>query len=158
MRPTLLTMLALCIFSFYTYSQKDTAALSRIAGMLQDFQPDTTTPPNYKITAKINELRMLKGPFNINEAIQFKIAEDRQKAGTPKEELDAAEKYFTQGKGKTWIDNAMTWIYRRNFTYDELEDLVKFYKSSAGKKLANNLPIIMLQSLKAAETIKGYMK
>ena len=158
MKKILITIFVLCVFSFNTYSQKDTAAFSHIAGMLQSFQPDTTTPPNDKTTAMINELRKLKGPFNINEAIQFKIAEDRQKAETPKEELDAAEKFFMQGKGKKWLDNAVNWIYRKNFTYDELKDLVKFYKSSAGQKLADKFPVIMLQSLKAAETIKSYMR
>jgi hypothetical protein len=34
---------------------------------------------------------------------------------------------------------------------------VKFYKTNAGQKMATDFPVIMLQSLKAAEMIKeGY--
>jgi len=45
-------------------------------------------------------------------------------------------------------------IYRDHFTYGELKQLLRFYKTNAGQKLATDFPIIMLQTLVAAEQIK----
>jgi len=100
------------------------------------------------------QLRNLRGGFKINEAIDFKIEEDRQKNETSKTEMDKLSDFFKSGNGKRWLDNAVIWIYRSYFTYKELKQLVKFYKTSAGQKMATNFPIIMMQSLKAAEMIK----
>ena len=127
---------------------------TRIANGVKDFKPDTTVAPTDRITKKIIELRSLKGGFNINEAIDFKIEEDKQKNEVPKEELEKLSVFFKSGNGKRWLDNAAIWIYRHHFTYSELKQLVRFYKTSAGQKTASNFPIIMLQSLKAAEMIK----
>ena len=40
----------------------------------------------------------------------------------------------------------------------ELKQLTKFYKTSAGKKMASQFPIVMLQSLAAGEGIKNWIK
>ena len=60
---------------------------------------------------------------------------------------------FKTGNGKKWLDNAVIWIYRSQFTYKELKQLVRFYKKEVGQKLATDLPIIMMQTLTAAEKI-----
>ncbi len=52
----------------------------------------------------------------------------------------------------------MNSIYRKHFTYGEVKQLIKFYKTSAGKKMAVGLPIIMIESLRAAEMIDIYEK
>jgi hypothetical protein len=155
-------ILLFCFFHQVGYSQSNTPStqftpdiFGRISKSVNDFQLDTTAAPNDKLTKKIKELRDLRGGFNINEAIAFKIEEDRQKKEVPEAELDKLATYFHSGDGKTKLDNATIWIYRQHFTYRELKQLVKFYKTSAGKKLATDFPIIMLQSLKAAETIKN---
>lgn len=152
------------IFSFMTtigFAQRDTAAskaatgiFDRIARSVKEFKMDTTAAPDDKVTRKIIELRSLRGGFNINEAIDFKIEEDRQKNEVSKEEIEKLSVFFQSGDGKRWLDNATVWIYRRHFTYKELKDLVKFYKTSAGQKMASDFPIIMMQSLSAAEMIK----
>lgn len=141
-------------------SQKPGAAVfERIMKAATAYKLNTSTPPDDKITKKIIELRDLRGGFNINEAIAFKLEEDRQKKEMPEADLKKLADFFTTGQGKTSLDNAVTWIYRDNFTYKELKQLVKFYKTSAGQKMADNFPVIMLQSLAAAEQIKGgFMK
>src|SRR5690606_34582638 len=97
--------------------------------------------------------------FNINEAILFKIGEDQQKGDLQKEEAEKLEQFFSTGKGKTELDNAVIWIYRDLFTMREIRKLTQFYNSSAGQKLSENFPLIMVQSLKAAEEIgKEYKK
>jgi hypothetical protein len=89
--PTIL----LCFLAATGFCQTDTAAgnmassiFERIAKGVKDFQLDTTDAPNDKVTAKIIELRTLRGGFNINEAIDFKLEEDRQKGEMPKAEVE----------------------------------------------------------------------
>lgn len=161
MTKLIIPAVVFCLFTSVAFSQTDTTSImatsnifTRIVKSVKDFQLDTTAAPDDKITRKILELRSLRGGFNINEVIEFKIEEDRQKNEVPKEELDKLAKFFKSGNGKKWLDNATVWIYRRNFTYNELKQLVKFYKTSAGKKMATDFPIIMMQSLRAAEMIK----
>ena len=74
----------------------------------------------------------------------------------PKAELDKVETFFKSGNGKRWLDKTMIWIYRNHFTYSELKKLVKFYKTPAGQKMATELPLIMVKSLKAGEMIKEF--
>jgi hypothetical protein len=150
-----------CLLTTISFSQSDTNAnklsadiFERITKSVKEFHLDTTAAPDDKITKKITQLRNLRGGFNINEAIDFKIEEDRQKNETSKTEMDKLSDFFKSGNGKRWLDNAVIWIYRSYFTYKELKQLVKFYKTSAGQKMATNFPIIMMQSLKAAEMIK----
>src|SRR4051812_2626495 len=74
--------------------QSNPAIFDRIAQSMNNFKPDTSTAPDDKITRKIIELRSLRGGFNINEAIDYKIAEDRQKNEIPKAEMDRIADYF----------------------------------------------------------------
>ena len=149
-------------FTCATYSQSDTTVkansltiFGRIAKEIKDYKLDTSTAPNDNITRKIIALRKLRGGFNINEALDYKLEEDKQKNEIPKEELDKFSDFFKSGNGKKWLDNSVIWIYRQHFTYKELKQLVKLYKTSAGQKMANDFPVIMMKSLSAAEMIKG---
>jgi hypothetical protein len=98
-------------------------------------------------------LRNLKGGFNINEAIAFKQQEDEGKNEVPKEQLAFVKQQFESGNAKRWLDNAVIHIYRDHFTYKELKQMAKFYKTSAGQKLADDFPYIMMKSLMAAQII-----
>ena len=143
------------------YTQRDSTSINNTTGIfeqlsksLKEFQLDTTSPPADKLSRKIMELRELRGGFNINEAIEFKIGEDRKEAKVPKAELDKIHEFFMTGNGKRWLDNAVTWIYRRHFTYAEIKKAVNFYRTTAGQKMATVFPVIMMESLRAAEMIK----
>lgn len=153
----LVTLVFLCT-SFLAISQNDLSEFKRIEQKMQSFKVDTSAVPEDKLTKEIRELRNLKGGFNINGAIQYKIAEERAKKEIPTQELDQLEAFYTSGNGKKWLDNAIIWIYRNQFTYSEIKALKKFYKSSAGVKMAENFPVIMIQSLKAAEVITEQFK
>jgi uncharacterized protein len=155
MQKYILLLATITIFnSSIAQDTSHSAVFERIMKGATSYKLNTSTPPNDKVTKKIVELRGLRGGFNINEAIAFKIEEDRRKKEMPEAELKKLSDFFTTGQGKTSLDNAVTWIYRDNFTYKELKQLVKFYKTSAGRKMADNFPVIMLQSLAAAEQIK----
>lgn len=135
-------------------AQADTSVYERIMGEVSQFKPNFSSPPSDRITEKIREFRNLRGGFNIREAIAFKLQEDRNEKKMPEGELDALSAYLTNGEGAQAIDNAVTWIYREHFTLAELKQLIKFYKTSAGKKMSEVFPIIMMKSLLVAESVK----
>ncbi|MGV3656596.1 MAG: DUF2059 domain-containing protein [Chitinophagaceae bacterium] len=155
----------LCIFlllhGMYATAQNDSttqakynADYERITGQLASYKPDTTSAPNDKITRKIRELISLRGGFNIHEAVGFMIEDERKKGDKEAAQLDRLAHYFTQGDGYRHLNNAAIWIYRLHFTYKEIKQLVKFYKTSAGKKMADDFPVVVLKSLAAAEMLK----
>lgn len=125
----------------------------RITSEVEKFKVDTSAVPNDKLTQEIKSLQKVKGGFNINEAILYKITEDLIKGDISAEDAEKMETFFTNGKGKKWLENAVIWIYRKKFTLSEIKDLNKFYKSSAGKKLSQDFPIIIIESIKSAEII-----
>lgn len=138
----------------YGNSQEDTSTIfDRISEKMKAFEIDTSAVPNDKLTKKITELRNLKGGFNINEAMEYKIIEARNKKELSESAYEDIKKFITVGNGKKWIDNSIIWIYRKHFSYKEIKQLVKFYKSSTGQKLAIEFPIIMIQSVKSAEFV-----
>lgn len=153
-------ILLFCFMTQVGFSQIDSLnktsenIYNRIGKALTEYNLDTSDSPDDRIKRKILELRNLRGNFNINEVVEFKIQEDINKGEISKKELDGLSNFFTNGKGKKWLDNAVIWIYRRHFTYPELKEMVKFYQTSAGRKMSIELPIIMVESLKAAELIK----
>ncbi len=154
-----LTALLCCFAISFFFLQKESKAqessvFEKLTNSIKEYKPDTSTPPDDKLTRKIIQLRELKGGFNINEAFNYKIGEEMQKGETPKPELEKLKAYFTTGDGKRLLDNAVIWVYRQEFTYKEVKKLVRFYKTSAGQKLSASLPIIILRSLVAAEMIK----
>ena len=140
------------------YAQTDSIKMDgifeKISRELQNFRVDTTTPPDDRTTRKIQELRSLRGPFNINEAIEYKLEEEEKKQSTPQATIEKLRKEFQSGNAKRWLDNATIWIYRQHFNYKELKQLVKFYRTSAGAKLATDFPFIMIKTLMAAEEIQ----
>ena len=139
--------ISFCLFQLFGFSQvENTNIFDRISETMKTFEIDTLAAPNDKVTAKIKELRNLKGGFNINEAMDYKIMEAKIKNEITEIEYQKINAFLTQGNGKKWIDNAIIWIYRKQFTYKEIKQLVKFYKTSAGKKMAKDFPIIMIQS------------
>ena len=151
-----------CLLCFTGTSQRDTAAhpapdiFDRIARGVKEFQLDTSAAPDDKITRKIVELRNLRGGFNVNEAVAFKMEEERQKNEMPKEEWEKLSVFFSAGDVKLCLVYSVIWIYLKHFSYGELKRLVKFYRTSAGQKMANDFPLLMIQSLRAAEMIRDF--
>ena len=129
----------------------------RISAELQAFKIDTSAVPEDETTSLIRKLRTLKGVFNINEAIAFKLEEEEKEKKSSKENLDKIRQSMLQGQAKKWLDNAVIHIYRQHFNRKELRQLIKFYNSSAGKKLATQFPFIMMKSLLAAQTIHDWL-
>ena len=140
-------------------SQNLPPVFQRIAEGMKNYKLDTLTPPDDKSTRLIVELRELKGGFNINEFLQFKMEEESQKPENDTKEFREAMDFFTTGNGKKWLDNAVINIYRNHYTEKELKALVKFARTNAGQKMASETPLIILQAASAGEMIKEqYLK
>ena len=149
----LLVAVSYLFITFSAGAQVDSLVYKTITAEMAKFKPDYSTPPDDKLTKKIKEVIDLKGGFNINEAIAFKLEEDRKENKIPEAEWRALATYMT-GEGASKINNAVIWIYRSHFTYKDLKQLVKFYSTSAGKKMNEVFPLLMLKSLMAAEYVK----
>lgn len=153
-------LLLLCLLSSTTIvrAQQDTTQnvppmFEKILTELKTFVPDTSNAPDDKFTREIKKLRQLRGSFNINEVVLYKIQDDKNKKETSAGTADTLLQQFTSGDGKRWLTNAITWIYRKHFTYKEMKQMVKFAKTSAGKKMAESFPIIIIQSLASLQGI-----
>jgi len=143
-----------CLFQLTAFSQQDSPEIfKRISESMKTFKIDTSAVPNDKLSDKIREFRSLKGGFNVNEAMEYKIAEARSKNEITEAEHQNLKRFLENGNGRKWLDNSIIWIYRKHLNLKEVEEAIKFYKTSAGKKLANDAPIIMMQSVKAAEMV-----
>lgn len=160
MRKKLTVFIILIMCSHYMSAQDSAERadiFEKINAELRTFKIDTSAVPEDKITIKIRELRELKGVFNINEAIAFKLAEEEKENKISREELTRVRQSMMHGEAKRWLDNAVINIYRQHFSYHEIRQLIKFYKSSAGQKLATQFPFIMMKSLLAAQTIHDWV-
>ena len=137
MKHLLFLLSCLLFFSFLSAQDAsvDPNIFNRLTQSAKDFKLDTSTAPADKLTQKIVEFRNLRGGFNINEAILYKFQEEEAKATdtASKEAVAKMKAAFYNGNGKRWMDNAVINIYRNNFTYKEMKQLVKFYKTTAGQ-------------------------
>ena len=150
MRLLIAALLLCCSFSLQA---QELPVFERIMNEVKNFKLDTSAVPEDALTKKIRELRALGGVFNSSEAVQFKLQEDKSKDEKPAGEMAMLEASFASGNGKRWMDNAITWIFRKHFTLKEVKALVRFYKSPAGKKLSTTFPVVMMESLAAAQAI-----
>ena len=150
---TMKNILIIILLFSLKMSGQDSKVFERITSELSNYKVDTTAVPEDKLTRKIRKLREIKGSFNINEAILFKIGEEKEKGEMTLAEANALSTYLTSGKGAKLLDNAVVHIYRNMFTSKELNKIIKFYGSKVGTKFSQQFPILIVESLKAAETI-----
>ena len=59
---------------------------------------------------------------------------------------------FKQEMSPEVIEPTMIGIYRNNFTQEEIDGIIKFYKTDAGKALLNKLPAVMQQMLQMMQS------
>jgi len=62
-------------------------------------------------------------------------------------------KKVTTGRTSELIENSLVNLYRRTFTEKEIDELVSFYKTSAGKKMDKEFLLILVESVKDAEQL-----
>lgn len=144
-------------FTFFTiaaYSQIDTGFLKQLKALdtANILKLDTTNVPNDRLTKKIKLLRSEKHGMSIETIIQIKIMEERQKDTLHSKKIyDDLLIEVTKGRTSNLIENCIINLYRRTFTENEINDLIKFYKTPAGKKMDKEFILLMVQSIKDTE-------
>ncbi|MFK7908971.1 MAG: DUF2059 domain-containing protein [Akkermansiaceae bacterium] len=68
-----------------------------------------------------------------------------------KEVKEAAEVYFDQVASDPDLKSEMTKLYEKEFTTEELKELVAFYRTPLGQKALNRLPALTQQGAKLGE-------
>jgi hypothetical protein len=137
-------------------AQQDTASLAGISRLFgtTKFKVDTTAPPNDSLTAKIRMVRAERGAFNIENVIRLSIQGQRSNDTThSKEYYDRLLEECQHGAAHRLIENVLINLYRQCFTAEEVDELVKFYKTSAGKKTWSDFLILSVTGAGAAEKI-----
>lgn len=150
----LLLVILLAFISFTSIAQVDSSFITQLKSLdtANTLRMDTTAVPYDKLTQKIRLLRGERGGFNIEMAIRMKLQEEQAKDKKhSKAYYDQLLTEVTTGKTSKLIDNVLVNLYRRSFTEEEIDQLVVFYKTSAGKKMNKEFILLMVRSIKDAE-------
>lgn len=151
----LLTLCLLVVAVCTTQAQIDSGFVARInalnnADLLKE---DTLAPPNDGLTKKIRTLFQEHGGIDIQGIIKIKLAEERGKNAGSAARLDSIEQEFTSGETGRLLEHCLVNIYRRTFSEDEVDELLRFYRTSAGKKLNRDYLLLLVQSVKDLELL-----
>jgi len=144
----LLMAFGLCGFC---HAQADQYA--KLASEVKSFTADTTAVPEDELTQAIRTLRQTRGGLDAKVAVMLKIKEDVGNGKLKKEQAEKLQAFFTSGQGAKWLENAVIRIYRQHFTLAEIKEITAFYATEAGRKMSENFPVVVMESMKAAETV-----
>ena len=155
----LIMKLFLCLFllqPIFSYSQIDTSFFAKIKSLdtANILRLDTAAVVNDLFTKKIKQLRKEKQGLNLETVLGIKLME-QQKSDTihSKDFYIRLRNEITTGNTGRLIENSLVNLYRRLYTEQEIEDLIKFYKTSAGKKMDKEYILLMVESIKDAEQL-----
>ena len=141
---------------FSCFSQIDSSMIARIKALdtANVLKADTVAAPNDRLTEKIKLLKSEKAGLTIETLLKLKIAEEQQKdTSHSKEFYNKLLEEVTTGKTGKLIENSVINLYRRTFTEKEIDELISFYKTSAGKKMDQEYLIMLVESAKVAEQL-----
>ena len=144
------------LISLASFSQIDTAFILQLKALdtANILQFDTLAVPEDSYTKKIRTLRKERSGFDVETVIRIKIMEEQQKDNArPKEFYDRLLNEVTTGPTSKLIDNLLINLYRKSFTEKEIQELIKFYKTSAGKKMNKEFILLILRSTKSVEQL-----
>jgi len=149
-------LLFLCFLGQCAFSQIDSGFVKALKALdtADILKTDTLAPPNDAFTKKIKVLRNERKGLTTENIIRMKLMEEQQKDTVhSKEFYTELQREITTGKTGQLLENSFVNLYRKHFTEKEVDDLINFYKSSAGKKLDNEFILLMVQSVKGAEQL-----
>ena len=150
------TIVCFVLLSLSSQAQVDTSFLNKLKNLekTNSLKMDTAAVPNDALTRKIKQLRKEKGGLDIETVIAIKLAEQQQKDTThPAAYYDKLKREITTGKTGQLIENCVINLYRNAYTIKEIDELLFFYRTSAGKKMNNANILIIMQSVKDTEEL-----
>lgn len=115
--------------------------------------PDTSTAPNDELTSRLKDLLDISGALDIG--VQFaklmNSNNEQERNGLPKEFYQKMYEAMTTGDTRKMFENELIKIYRKYYTLEDVNAVLAFYNTDAGKKTLKNLPSIMDESKKVGE-------
>ncbi len=144
------------LLPLFSFAQVDSSFLQKVklAESTDFLKTDTLAVPEDALTQKIRQLRREKNGIDIEMVLQIKIREEQGKDTLHgKDYYDKLLTEITTGKTGKLLDNALINMYRQTFTETEIDDLLRFYKTSAGKKMNSDYILLIMRSVKDAEAL-----
>ncbi len=150
-------LLGICFFPVSTIAQKNSTEipsnLQPLFGNL-NLKVDTTSPPEDSLTKNIRIFRAERGLLSFDTVIKYSIMSKLTNDTKHSKEfysnlLDECQ----HGHAHHLIGNILINLYRQCFTGKEIEQLVEFYKTSAGKKMMVNIMMITAAAEPAIQQI-----
>ena len=144
------------LIPFLCFSQIDSAFILKLKALdtANILKTDTVAVPTDAFTQKIKQLLGERNGLTVVTILKIKIMEEQQKDTThSKEFYRKLTDDITTGKTSKLIENSMINIYRRTFTENEVDDLIKFFQTSAGKKMDKEFLLLLVQSVKDGEQL-----
>ena len=120
---------------------------------------DTTAAPNDELTTAIKKLIEVTNGMNTSKTLMKGSLESQRKLNTnvPDEFYDRMLAAVESGQVNGYIENIVVKIYRQKFTLEEVNQVVKFYDSPVGKKMAVESPIIANSAREEGEKVGQYV-
>jgi hypothetical protein len=99
---------------------------------------DTVPPPNDELTRQIKKLLEVTNGIIASKTIMTGMLGTQRKNNTtlPDEFYVKMLEAIENGQVTGFIENAVVKIYRKKFTVEEINEVIKFYDSPVGKKMA----------------------
>ena len=152
----LIILTTVVLVPFLSFSQIDSAFVLRLKALdtANFLKADTASVPNDTFTQKIKQLLGEKKGLSVVAILKFNILEEQQKDTVhSKEFYNKLTEDITTGKTSKLLENSLVNIYRRTFTENEVEELIKFFQTSAGKKMDKEFLLLLVQSVKDGEQL-----
>ena len=141
---------------FQSFSQIDSAFIGRIKALdtANVLKSDTLSAPDDESIKKIKLLLNEKRGLTIGTILRLKLTEEQQKDTLhSKDYYNKLLEECTTGKTGKLIENSLINLYRRTFTEKEIDELLTFYKTSAGKKMDQEYLLLLVESVKDLEQL-----
>jgi hypothetical protein len=121
---------------------------------------DTTAAPNDDLTKEIKKLLSITNSMNTAVVVMKATIESQRKS----QNVQLPEEFYTRfiaaidnGQIGGMLENVIIKIYRQKFTKEEMQEVIKFYESPVGKKMAAESAFIASSSSTEGEKIGQYV-
>lgn len=141
---------------FVSFSQIDSAFILKLKALdtANILKTDTVSAPNDALTQKIKKFLGEKNGLTVGAILKLKIMDEQQKDTVhSKEFYKKLTEDITTGKTSKLLENSLVNIYRRTFTENEIDELIIFFQTSAGKKMDKEFLFLLVQSVKDGEQL-----
>lgn len=152
----LIILILALLIPFLSFSQIDSAFILRLKALdtANILKMDTASVPNDALTQKIKQLLGEKKGISVSAILKFKIMDEQKKDTVhSKEFYKKLMEDITTGKTSKLLENSLVNIYRRTFTENEVDELINFFQTSAGKKMDKEFLLLLVQSVKDGEQL-----